>query len=115
MVNLSSIPGRKPVFLIPSYLLLACVSRPSVSTSFTRSTKNIYTIYIHIPLRRLIPSLSACTQYLPTDLQEIPGFPDIGKANPYLMSHSDGSVIDGMSYTANEVSAYSIATCNLSM
>ena len=113
MVSLSSIPGRKPVFLIPSYLLSACVSRPSVSTSFTRST--IYTIYIHIPLRRLIPSLSACTQYLPTDLQEILGFPDIGKANPYLMSHSDGSVIDGMSYTTNEVSAYSIATCNLSM
>ena len=41
---LSSIPGWQPVFIIPSYLLSACVSRPSISTSITRSSKNIYTI-----------------------------------------------------------------------
>ena len=36
------IPWRKPVFLIP-YLLFTCVSLPSITTSITRSTKNIYT------------------------------------------------------------------------
>ena len=43
-------------------------------------------------------------QYLPTDLKAMPNFPDIGKDNPYLMSCSDGSIIDAMSYVANEVS-----------
>ena len=33
---LSSIPGQKPVFLIPSYLLSACVSLPSIFTSIAR-------------------------------------------------------------------------------
>ena len=37
-------------------------------------------------------------QYLPTDLQDMPHFPDISKDNPYLMSHSDGSVIDAKEY-----------------
>jgi hypothetical protein len=41
------------------------------------------------------------TVYLPTDLKAIPDFPDIGKANPYLMSRSDNSVIDAMPYAAN--------------
>ena len=51
--------------------------------------------------------LMSCTlsaQYLPTDLKAMPNFPDIGQDNPYLMSCSDGSIIDAMSYAANEVS-----------
>ena len=45
----SSIPGRKPVFLLPSYLRSACVSRPSISTSIGDSLilakMYIYTSY----------------------------------------------------------------------
>lgn len=44
-------------------------------------------------------------QYLPTDLQDMPHFPDISKENPYLMSHSDGSVIDAKEY-ATEVCVF---------
>ena len=44
-------------------------------------------------------------QYLPTDLQDMPHFPDISRENPYLMSHSDGSVIDAKEY-ATEVCVF---------
>ena len=38
-------------------------------------------------------------QYLPTDLGDMPGFPDIGRDHPHLMSRTDGSVIDAKPYT----------------
>jgi hypothetical protein len=34
----------------------------------------------------------------------MPGFPDIGRDNPFLMSRTDGSVIDAKPYTVNPVS-----------
>ena len=52
----------------------------------------------------LSPALYVHLQYLPTDLRAMPHFPDIGKANPYLMSRSDNSVIDAMPYATNDVS-----------
>ena len=44
------------------------------------------------------------SQYLPTELREMPGFPDIARDNPYLMSRTDGSVIDAKPYTLSGAS-----------
>ena len=37
----------------------------------------------------------------------MPGFPDIGRDNPFLMSRTDGSIIDAKPYTVNPVSCLS--------
>ncbi len=45
-------------------------------------------------------------QYVPSQLREIPGYPDITHDNHYLMARTDGSIIDAKDHISSEVQVH---------